>query len=105
MLTLFFLTFSGTVGAQSYIKQISEGHWNISNVAISGKKINIKLENFSNEEFSELNILIYNQLGSLVYKINNVEEDNFVVFGEGFYNGVVLKDGIKIISFKFVVNK
>jgi len=49
--------------------------------------------------------LIYNQLGSLVYNINNVEEDNIAVFGEGFYNGVVLKDGIKIISFKFVVNK
>ena len=90
---------------QPITKQKTLGVKTYPNPAISGQNINIKLENFSNEEFSELNILIYNQLGSLVYNINNVEEDNFVVFGEGFYNGVVLKDGIKIISFKFVVNK
>ena len=73
------------------------------NPAKSGERLFIELENFLDEDYKDIEILIYNQLGGIVQKLSDVEKITEVSLKEGFYNGVVLKDGTKILSFKIIV--
>ncbi len=63
----------------------------------------IELKNFAEEDFTQIEILLYNQLGGLVKKIFGVQETNPVVLPSGFYNGVVVLRGQKVLNFKMVV--
>lgn len=73
------------------------------NPAESGKMFYIELENFGEENFPNTEILIYNQLGTVVEKISAVEKLNPVSLKEGFYSGAVLVSGKKMLNFKIIV--
>ena len=73
------------------------------NPAKSGQKLFIELENFLDEDYKDVEILIYNQLGGIVQKLSDVEKITEVSLKEGFFSGVVFKDGTKILSFKIIV--
>ncbi len=73
------------------------------NPAVSRQPVYIELKNFAEEDFSQIEILLYNQLGGLVKKIFGVQETNPVVLPSGFYNGVVVLRGQKVLNFKMVV--
>ncbi|MBR6278664.1 MAG: hypothetical protein IKR41_07915 [Bacteroidales bacterium] len=73
------------------------------NPAKSGQKLFIELENFLDEDYKDIEILIYNQLGGIVQKLSNVEKVTEISLNEGFFSGVVLKDGVKILNFKIIV--
>ena len=73
------------------------------NPAESGKMFYIELENFGEENFPNTEILIYNQLGTVVEKISAVEKLNPVSLNAGFYSGTVLVSGKKMLNFKIIV--
>ena len=73
------------------------------NPALSGQTVYIELKNFAEEDFSQIEILLYNQLGGLVKKISGVQETNPVVLPSGFYNGGVVLRGERVLNFKIVV--
>ncbi|MBQ3690800.1 MAG: hypothetical protein II937_13210 [Bacteroidales bacterium] len=73
------------------------------NPAQSGHDFYISLENFAKESFSETEILIFNQLGSLTERITEVQKENSVVLSKGFYSGVVVLRGQKVLNFKIIV--
>ena len=73
------------------------------NPAQGGREFYIELLDFSDGDFSDSEILIYNQLGVVVSRISDVEEINSVVLKSGFYSGVVLLRGEKVLNFKIVV--
>ncbi|MBQ5540173.1 MAG: hypothetical protein IIU03_08065, partial [Bacteroidales bacterium] len=73
------------------------------NPAVSRQPVYIELKHFAVEDFSETEILIYNQLGGLVQKVSEVEERTEVVLPSGFYSGVVVVRGQNVLNFKIVV--
>ena len=74
------------------------------NPAVSGQEFFVKLEGFSLSNYAEIEILIFNQLGSLVERISEVQEETSVVLPTaGFYSGVVVLRGQKVLNFKIVV--
>ncbi|MBQ5540323.1 MAG: hypothetical protein IIU03_08830, partial [Bacteroidales bacterium] len=73
------------------------------NPAESGKMFYIELDNFGEENFPNTEILIYNQLGTVVEKISAVEKLNPVSLNAGFYSGTVLVSGKKMLNFKIIV--
>ena len=73
------------------------------NPAVSSQPVYIELKNFAVEDFSETEILIYNQLGGLVQKVSEVEETTEVVLPFGFYSGAVVVRGQKVLNFKILV--
>ena len=72
------------------------------NPASSMEPVTIRLNGFDTDGYSGVNILIYNNMGSLVLKLTDVDELNTVVLPSGNYSGVVAVDG-KTIPFKFIV--
>ena len=73
------------------------------NPAESSKEFSIELNEFDLEDLSNSEILIYNQLGTIVKRISNVEKINYLSLNEGFYNGVVIVSGNKVLNFKIIV--
>ena len=73
------------------------------NPAVSRHPVYIELKNFAEEDFSDSEIWIYNQLGGLVQKVSEVGERTAVVLPSGFYSGVVVVRGQKVLNFKIVV--
>ena len=73
------------------------------NPAVSNQPVYIELENFSDEDFSNVEILIYNQLGIVAERISDVRKVNSVVLKGGFFSGVVFMNGVKALNFKIVV--
>ncbi|MCR4560581.1 MAG: hypothetical protein K5685_10925, partial [Bacteroidales bacterium] len=73
------------------------------NPAESNKTFYIELDDFSEEYFPRTEIIIYNQLGTLVKKISDVEKVNPVSLNAGFYSGTVLISGKKVLNFKIIV--
>ena len=74
------------------------------NPALSGQEFYIKLEGFSDSNYAEMEILIFNQLGSLVERVTEVQKETSVVLPEaGFFSGVVVLRGQKVLYFKIVV--
>jgi len=69
----------------------------------SSKEFSIELNEFDLEDLSNSEILIYNQLGTIVKRISNVEKINYLSLNEGFYNGVVIVSGNKVLNFKIIV--
>jgi hypothetical protein len=69
----------------------------------SNQEFTLELQNFSDESLSGMEILIYNQLGTVVKKISNVERTMTMTLDSGFYNGVILVSGNRVLNFKIVV--
>lgn len=72
------------------------------NPAVSNQPIYIELENFSDDDFSNAEIVIYNQLGIVVNRISDVKKINSIVLKDGFYNGTVFWNGVKTLNFKII---
>ena len=72
------------------------------NPAVSNQPIYIELENFSDDDFSNAEIVIYNQLGIVVNRISDVKKINSIVLKDGFYNGIVFRNGVKTLNFKII---
>ncbi len=72
------------------------------NPAVSNQPIYIELENFSDDDFSNAEIVIYNQLGIVVNRISEVKKINSIVLKDGFYNGTVFLNGVKTLNFKII---
>ena len=72
------------------------------NPAVSNQPIYIELENFSDDDFSNAEIVIYNQLGIVVNRISEVKKINSIVLKDGFYNGTVFWNGVKTLNFKII---
>ena len=57
---------------------------------------------YSDDDFSNAEIVIYNQLGIVVNRISEVKKINSIVLKDGFYNGTVFWNGVKTLNFKII---
>ena len=73
------------------------------NPAQSNQNFFVELTDFDPEVYDRTEIIIYNQLGTIVTRITDVEKINSLSLKEGFYSGAVLVSGKKVLNFKIIV--
>ncbi|MBQ5540383.1 MAG: T9SS type A sorting domain-containing protein, partial [Bacteroidales bacterium] len=71
------------------------------NPAKASQPVTVKLKGLDGVEKCE--ILIFNQLGALVYRISNAQSENIIHLKSGVYNGAAFVNGKKL-TFKFIIN-